>query len=219
MKKVICPLLVAVLSLHGRTDLLVVALDGLKGLVGDALLQEGRRGAEEAVAALDVVVEEGEGPPGRERFEPEVDLAQFDGHGVDVDAEDAAADHVADGRTDGVGGRLLIARADRRQTLADTVGSRDEEVAGAAGGIADLQVENALFWGGGRGMGSGQWGVGGGGLLVLFTTAYCRLPTAPFAFYCVVQHGVEGGIEKAVDQARRRVVAAGGFALVAGGGG
>ena len=43
----------------------------------------------------DVRVEEGEGASGLEGFHPEADLAQLDGHGVEVYAVDAAADDVA----------------------------------------------------------------------------------------------------------------------------
>ena len=90
--------------------------------------------AEEAVAALDVGVEEGQGLAGLERLEPEADLAQLDRHRVDVDGVEAVADDVAQGRADGLGGRLLVAGADLRQALGDAVGGGDQEVAGAAAG-------------------------------------------------------------------------------------
>src|SRR5258708_4307345 len=59
---------------------LVVAGDRIEGSLRDAAREQGRGGAEQAVAALHVVVEEGEGPARIESFEPEGDLAELDGH-------------------------------------------------------------------------------------------------------------------------------------------
>ncbi|HYU72645.1 MAG TPA: hypothetical protein VEL31_08185, partial [Ktedonobacteraceae bacterium] len=51
--------------------------------------------ADEGVAALQVVVEEGERSAEGEAVEPEADLGEFDGHGVEVDAVDAAFEDAA----------------------------------------------------------------------------------------------------------------------------
>src|SRR5438270_3574578 len=48
---------------------------------------------DEGVATLHVVVEEGERRTEGEAVEPETHFCQFDGHGVEVDAVDAAFEH------------------------------------------------------------------------------------------------------------------------------
>ena len=78
----------------------VVAVERCVGVVGDAVAEEvvdGGVGADsdEAVAGLDVMVEEGEGFAGFERLEPEGDLAEFGRHRVEVDRVEAVADDVA----------------------------------------------------------------------------------------------------------------------------
>ena len=128
--------LALVLLAERLRDLLVVALERLEGLVGDALGQERGRGAEQRVAALDVGVEEGERPAGLERLQPELDLAELDRHRVDVDAVEAAGDDVAQRVPGRLGRGLLVAGAHGGEALRDPVGGGDEEVAGAAGGIA-----------------------------------------------------------------------------------
>ena len=89
-----------------------------------------------------MVVEERERLAGLQGFEPEIDLAEFHGHGVDVHAEDAVADHIAEGLSVGFRGRLFVAGANGGQTLGDAVGGGNQEMAAAAGGVADLQRQN-----------------------------------------------------------------------------
>jgi len=126
-------------------DLLVIALDGLEGVVGDAALHQGRGGSEQAVAAADVMFQEGQRPAGLQGLQPEVDFAQFHGHGVDVHAVDAPADHVAQGVLDGFGCGFVLAGADGGESLGDAVGGGDEEVAAAAGGVADFDRKQGFL--------------------------------------------------------------------------
>ena len=70
---------------------------------------QGRRGADETVAALDVVFEKRERLARLQGFHPQGDLAQFDRHRIDVHAEDASANDVALGMLDGEGARLVVA--------------------------------------------------------------------------------------------------------------
>ncbi len=89
-----------VVPLQAGDDALVVAGEGDEGVVGDACGDQGGGGAEQGVADLDVGVEEGQRPAGAHRLEPEADLGEFGGHGVEVDAVDAAGDDVVEGVLD-----------------------------------------------------------------------------------------------------------------------
>jgi len=89
-----------------------------------------------------VVVEEAQRPAGVERLQPQADLAQLDGHLVQVNAIEAAADDIAQGVAAG----------------GQPVGRGDEEVAGAGGGINDFDGEEGGLE---RGVGSREWGMGG----------------------------------------------------------
>ena len=51
--------------------------------------------ADEGVAVAEVVVEEGKGLGGGDGFEPEGELGEFDGDGVEVDAVEAVFDDFA----------------------------------------------------------------------------------------------------------------------------
>ena len=104
------------------------------------------RGAEEAVAAR-LWSRNGQRLARLEGLEPEADLAQLDGHRVDVDAVEAAADDVAQRGSDGRRRGLLVAGADGGQALGDPVGGGDEEVAGAARRVDDRQREDRLLGG------------------------------------------------------------------------
>ena len=176
--------------LQHRAGLLVVALDGGEGLVGQAGGDQFGRGAEQAVADADVVVEEGERLAGFQRFEPQAHAAQLGGHRVDVHAVEAAADHVAQGVLveERRGFALALRqRAHAGQVPGQPVRRADEEVAGADGRVADLEGEDGLL-----GLGAG------------------------LALDRLLHHRVEGGVEQALHQRVGRVVGAGGLALVAG---
>ena len=176
-----------VLLLQGGGDLAVVAFDRGERRVGEAFGEQGGGDAEQGVADADVLVEEGQRLAGFQGFQPERDLGQLGGHRVDVDAVDAAADDAAQrGPDDGVG-RLGLAGFLGGDALGDPAGGGDEEVAGAAGGVADGEVEQRRdpFLGGSVRAG-------------------------------LVEQRVERGVEQALDQRGRRVVGAGLLALVAG---
>ncbi|MCB1099837.1 MAG: hypothetical protein KDN22_29995 [Verrucomicrobiae bacterium] len=123
----------------------VVAGESFVGAIGDAFLDEGGRGAEQGVAAADVVVEERKWLAGFERLDPEGDLAQLDGHRVDVDSIQAAANHIAQGVLVVVRSRFVLAGADGGEGAGKTVGGGDEEVAGAYGGVADSKAQESLL--------------------------------------------------------------------------
>ena len=134
-----------------------------------------------------LLVEEGQRLAGLQRLQPQRHLGQLDGHRVDVDAVDAAADDAAQRGADHGVGRLGFAGFLGGEALGDPPGGGDEEVPGAAGGVADGDVEQRRdpFRGGPVG---------------------ARL----------VEQRVERGVQQAVDQRGRRVVGAGLLALVAG---
>ena len=132
-------------------ELLELAADALSSPVTAAKASSGMpssspcgRRADQAVAALDVVVEEAERLAGLERLHPQADLAQLHGHGVDVDAVDAVADDVAQGvpeRRRAPGSSSPVRTAG--QVAGEAVGGGDQEVAGAAGRVEDLEVERS----------------------------------------------------------------------------
>ena len=88
-------LLCLVHLLEPAANLLVVAFDGRERLIGDSLGKQRGRGAEQAVADADVVIEEGERLAGFDGFKPQTDAAEFGGHGVDVHSIKAVADDIA----------------------------------------------------------------------------------------------------------------------------
>ena len=117
---------------------------GLNAPAGMPLVDELRGRADEGVAALDVGVEEGQRLAWVQGLQPEGDLRQFDGHRVDVDAVDAAGDDVAERRAERFQGRFRVVLADGGDALGDASGRRDEEVAGAAGRVADRHGQQGL---------------------------------------------------------------------------
>ena len=160
-----------VLLLQGGADLAVVAFDRGEGGVGQAFGEQGGGDAEEGVADADVLVQVGQGLAGFQGFQPERDLGQFGGHGVDVDAVDAAADHAAQrGPHDRVGW-FGVAGFLGGDPLGDPAGGGDEEVPGAAGGVADGEAEQRR------------------------DPFFCRSVRAG-----LVEQGVERGVEQALDQ-------------------
>ena len=108
-------------------------------------LQQGGRRPEQAVADLDVVVEERERLARLQGLHPEADLAELDRHRVQVDAVDAPADDVPLGMLDRGQARLVVAGAEPGQVLGHPLGRGDQEVAAAAGRVADLQIEEGLL--------------------------------------------------------------------------
>ena len=124
----------------------MVASHGVVCAVGDASFEDiAVEDADEGVAVLDVVVEEGEREAGGVGFDPEGDFAEVDGEGVFVDGVDALLDDVAAGvaafAVVGFGWR----GADFGELIADAARGGEEEVAGAGGWVADAEVEQGLF--------------------------------------------------------------------------
>nr|WP_246035677.1 hypothetical protein [Dictyobacter kobayashii] len=154
------------------TDFFVIALNGIKGTVRDAVAQEGRGSAKQAVTALDMSIQEGERLAGLDGLHPQVDFAELDGHGVNIDAIDTMADHITQGgAARGCIGLFAIGEGGG-QPASDAVRGGDQEVATATGGITDLEVEDGFFR-----------------LLFVFTLAG------------LFQHRIKGRIEQAINQA------------------
>ncbi len=122
---------------------LVVAGQRLVGLVRDAVLQHGVvEHADQAVAAADAGVQEGQRLAGLQRLDPERHLAQLDRERVAIDAIDAARDDLAQRMLElDLGGRAGAAQ------LGDAGGraarGAEQEMAGAAGGIDDRELQDA----------------------------------------------------------------------------
>ena len=111
-----------------------------------------RRGADQAVANAQSMVEEGQGPTGSERREPERQAAQLNGHRVDVYAVQAS---LCDRSPESCPVRLRDVRA-RRGTLAnqrrfvrrgEVAAGGHEERAAAHRGIDDPQGHDPLGYG------------------------------------------------------------------------
>jgi len=81
--------------LQGRAELLVVPLDGIEGLIRKPSGNELWRSPQQAVPNSNVVVQEGEGLPWFQGFEPETHAAQLGGHGIHVHPVEASADHIS----------------------------------------------------------------------------------------------------------------------------
>ena len=121
-----------------RGDVLVVAGQGLEGFVGDAAFDIFAAGvADDGVAAFDVVIEEIQGFAGDVGFEPEGDLAEFDGERVDVDAVDAFVDDIAHGSAECFRRGLFFAGADDGEFGGDATGGSEQDVARAAGDVGN----------------------------------------------------------------------------------
>ncbi len=130
--------------------------------------------ADEGVAAFHVVVEEGERGAEGEAVEPDADFGEFDGHGVEIDAvdaafEDAALEQVEVGEFAHVDGDALVLHFELDfaaglaefvddgvpfeggqevgHAVGDVVDGFDEEVAAAHSGIEHFEVEEGVVEG------------------------------------------------------------------------
>ena len=126
----------------GLRGVLVVAGERLVGLVRDAVLQHGVvEHADQAVAAADAGVEEGERLARLQRLDPERHLAQLDRERVAIDAVDAVRDDLAQRALE-----LDLGRRAGAPELGDAGGraarGAEQEVAGAAGGIDDRELQD-----------------------------------------------------------------------------
>ena len=138
-------------------EVLVVAglrcLEDLGGVLVDLVVRYGKRVAldlgrgfeegppDEAVAAHDVMVEEGQRRIGNGAVDPEGNLGELDGEGVFVRAVDAAGQDVAPGNGD-----VTVGGFDRRGPLSgdgesDPVDGTNEERCGAASRVDDPEIE------------------------------------------------------------------------------
>ena len=178
---------------EAEADGLVVAGQRRVGLVGNALGHDCRvERADQAVAAADAGVEEGERLARLDRFHPQRGLAQIDGQRIAIDAVDAVLRDCAQGAAAGV----FVGYAGVRLEFGEAGGHAprrgQQKMARAAGRVDDLEGEDrlprvrAVFAAGG--------GVENG-----------------------VEHGVEGRANQFVDQRGGRVVRAGQLALGAAG--
>jgi hypothetical protein len=91
-----------------------------------------------------VVIEEAEGLAGIDGFQPEGDAAEFDGHRVDVHAVEAAAGDFAEGVAVVVGADGTVGGAEFGECFREAAGGGEQEMAGAAGGIADGDAKQSF---------------------------------------------------------------------------
>lgn len=124
---------------HG---LLVVALDGLEGVVGDAVPDQARRRPEEAVADLYVSVEEGERLPRRESFQQEIEAAKLRAHRVHVHPVEAASDHSPKRLPVRLRRGFVVPGSDGGEATGDAVGSPDQKMPAPDRRVADLEIED-----------------------------------------------------------------------------
>lgn len=91
-----------------------------------------------------MVVEEAEGLAWIDGFEPEGNAAEFDGHGVEIDAVEAATGDLAEGVAVVVGADGAVWGFDFGEFFCEAAGGGEEEMAGAAGGVADTQAQESM---------------------------------------------------------------------------
>src|SRR6266516_1084950 len=132
-----------VLLLVNMANLFTIPLDCLKGAIRDAISKQCRCNTQEAVAALDVLFEEGEWFAWLDSLHPQAYFTEFNGHGVDIYAVDAAADDITQSFAAGFGRGLLFTCANGCQPFGNTVCRCNQEVAAATGGVADLVIEDS----------------------------------------------------------------------------
>ena len=84
----------SLLAVHAVRVTLVAAFAVLPGH-GGVVLELIEPGADQGVAALHLVVEEGEGQGAVHRLDPQREAAKFDGQGIEVNTVETALDHVA----------------------------------------------------------------------------------------------------------------------------
>ena len=116
--------------------------------------------ADEGVAALDGVIEEGEGVVLGHGGEPEGELGEVHGHGVAVHAVEAALGDEAAGEEEFVligrdDGEALVEVPGGDEFVGELAAGLDLEGSGADGDVADLEVEDGV-----RGAGGGRGGRG-----------------------------------------------------------
>src|SRR6266496_4181574 len=134
-------MLILVLLLVNMANLFTIPLDCLKGAIRDAISKQCRCNTQEAVAALNMLLEEGEWFAWLDGFHPQAYFTEFNCHGIDIYGVDAAADNIAQSLAAGFGCWLLFTSAYSGQSFGDTMGRCNQEVAAATGGIADFEVE------------------------------------------------------------------------------
>ena len=130
---------------EAEADGLVVAGQRRVGLVGDALGHDCRvERADQAVAAADAGVEEGERLARLDGFHPQRGLAQIDGQRIAIDAVDAVLRDCAQGAAAGV----FVGYAGVRLEFGEAGGHAprrgQQKMARAAGRVDDLEGEDRL---------------------------------------------------------------------------
>lgn len=123
---------------------LVVPLGLLERLVGDAARHQRWGGPDQTVAVPDVRVEEAERHAGLHGLHPQGDLGQLDCHRVEVHPIEAEGGDLVQRVAYGIDGRLGVLLPYGRDPLGDAPGGGDQEVAGAAGRVADGEGEELV---------------------------------------------------------------------------
>jgi hypothetical protein len=119
---------------------------GWKGVVGNLADVQPRRHPDQAVAALDVGVEEAERLARLHRLHPQRHLAQLHRHVVDIHAIETMAHHVAHGGAQAGRRRFLVARADARQVSRQAPPRANQHVARPGCAVQHLDGEDGGFF-------------------------------------------------------------------------
>jgi hypothetical protein len=138
--------LLSVLPSIFSAEIPLIALNWLKGAIWDTISQQRGGGTKQTVAALDVPLEKRKWFSRFNCFHPQIDLAELDGHGVEVYAVDTATNDVAQGLAPRFRWRLFLTNANGGQFPGDAMGCGNEEVPTATGGITNFETEDGFLW-------------------------------------------------------------------------
>ena len=129
---------------QGGARLFVIPGKRVEGLFRQTFQDTLPRGSQQAVAALDVMIQKRERLA---RLQPQAYLAQLHRHGIDVHAIHATAHDITQGMAKGCRGGFFITRTQRGQPFGQTLGGRQQKMPAATGRVADFQVEQGGFGG------------------------------------------------------------------------
>ena len=105
----------------------------------------GQRNPDQAVAALDAVVEEAERLARPVPLQPEGEFAQVNGQRVEVHSVDAVRNHIPHGEAELLRRRLVLTAPHPRQLPPDAPRGSEEEVTASTCRVANLEGEKSLF--------------------------------------------------------------------------
>src|SRR5262249_16476097 len=113
----------------------------------NTLFDKFRCSAKKTIATLDVVIEKVERFTRLYCFQPKSNFTQLHGHRIDIDTVNTVANDLAERMSQHFRTGLSFSSAEDRKSPGYTLRSRDEKMAAAAGGIADIQGEHGFIGG------------------------------------------------------------------------